>query len=48
MSKTNVSRSLLRTTLVEELDGYFIVQDRNGQALSYVYFKDRPHFVAGK
>jgi hypothetical protein len=33
---------------VEELDGYFIVQDRNGQALSYVYFKDRPHFVAGK
>ena len=25
---------------VEEQDGCFVVRDRNGQALSYVYFKD--------
>jgi hypothetical protein len=42
MSKTNVSRSPLSTTLVcPRTDGRFVVRDRNGQALSYVYFKDQ-------
>ena len=27
---------------VEELDGCIIVWDRNGQALTYVYFEDDP------
>jgi hypothetical protein len=27
---------------VEEFDGCFIVWDRNGQALTYVYFEDDP------
>ena len=27
---------------VEELDGCIIVWDRNGQALTYVYFEDEP------
>ena len=27
---------------VEEQDGCFVVRDRNGQALSYVYFKEEP------
>jgi hypothetical protein len=26
---------------VQEQDGRFVVRDRNGQALSYVYFKDQ-------
>jgi hypothetical protein len=28
--------------LSKEQDGCFVVQDRNGHALSYVYFKDEP------
>jgi hypothetical protein len=27
---------------VEELDGYFVVKDANGQALSYMYFEKGP------
>jgi hypothetical protein len=31
---------------VEEQDGCFVVRDSNGQALSYVYFKDCRRSVA--
>jgi len=27
---------------VEEMDGYFVVKDANGQALSYMYFEKGP------
>jgi hypothetical protein len=32
---------------VEEHDGCFAVRDRNGQALSYVYFKDQRDWRTG-
>jgi K+/H+ antiporter YhaU regulatory subunit KhtT len=28
---------------LEELDGCIIVSDRDGQAITYVYFEDDPH-----
>jgi hypothetical protein len=42
----DVSHYVLRLSTspwsVEELDGCIIVWDRNGQALTYVYFEDDP------
>jgi hypothetical protein len=32
---------------VEELDGCMIVWDRNGQAITYVYFEDDPRVSNG-
>jgi hypothetical protein len=28
--------------IVEELDASFVVRDRNGQKLAYIYFEDEP------
>ena len=33
---------------VEELDGCMIVWDRNGQAITYVYFEDAPQAIDSK
>ena len=37
-----VTRRFLLLRSVEEQDACFVVRDRNGQALAYVYFEDEP------